>query len=64
MAQRLSPLTHALARRALSGEHGRSMQIASFTLAEAGDLSGLSADQQYAAAVRLIADRAIAPCSL
>jgi pyruvate-formate lyase len=58
MIQRLSASTHALARRALSGEYGRGMRNADFSLAEAGDLSGLSGDMRYAAAVRLIAERA------
>lgn len=58
MVKRLSDRTHELADRALAGEHGRAMQPVEFSLAEAGDLSGLSEQGQYAAAVRLIARRA------
>ena len=55
--RRLSAETHHLARRALTGEHGRSMANASFGLEER-DVAGLSPDRRYAHAVRLVAERA------
>ena len=56
--QRLSDTAHGLARRALGGEHGREMQDAQFGLGEAGDMVETSDEMIYAAAVRLIAERA------
>jgi formate C-acetyltransferase len=58
MPNRLSAITHDLARRALNGEHGRSTRNAAFTMDECGDLSGLSDEMRYASAVTLIAHRA------
>ena len=58
MSLRLSALTHALAWRAQSGEHGRSMQNATFRLEDGGDPAGLSEAMKYAQAARLIAERA------
>jgi len=48
MSLRLSALTHALAWRAQSGEHGRSMQNATFRLEDGGDPAGLSEAMKYA----------------
>jgi len=55
--QRLSDDTHALARRGLSGEHGRALVSAGFSLDEELTKS-LSPDMRYAHAVRLIAEKA------
>ena len=55
--RRLSDLTHALAERALSGEHGRSMRNAGFALDEA-TAGGLSPNMRYAHAAKLVAERA------
>ena len=53
---RLPSTTHELARRALAGEHGRSMREAAFACGlEAGSLSP---DRRYSAALRLIAQQA------
>ena len=53
---RLSPETHRLADRARQGQVGRYMRPADFQLDAAAQLT--SPDLQYAAAVRLIAERA------
>ena len=58
MPHHLSQATHELARRALAGEHGRSMRAAEFGLDEAGDLQGVSGNMRYAHSARLIAERA------
>lgn len=55
--KRLCDETHRLARRALAGEHGRSMTQATFALDE-GAVAGLSGDMRYARACRLVAERA------
>ena len=53
---RLSPETHRLADRARQGQVGRYMRPADFQLDAAAQFT--SPDLQYAAAVRLIAERA------
>ncbi|HQM33341.1 MAG: hypothetical protein GXX88_02855 [Candidatus Hydrogenedentes bacterium] len=55
--QRLSALTHELADRAISGEHGRSMVKADFALDESAT-AALSPDIRYAKACQLVAERA------
>ncbi len=55
--RRLSDVTHALAERALGGEHGRSMKNADFAL-DAERIRGLSAEMRYAHAVKLMAEKA------
>ncbi len=55
--KRLSDLTHDLARRALAGEHGRSMAKAAFALDESV-VAGLSPDMRYAHAAKLVAEKA------
>ncbi|MBM3187243.1 MAG: hypothetical protein FJZ90_00795 [Chloroflexi bacterium] len=55
---RLSAATHSLAERALSGEHGRAMRLADLSLADCGNLDGLSADRQYARVMLEVARRA------
>jgi formate C-acetyltransferase len=54
---RLSDVTHALAERAISGEHGRSMKNAEFRLDDNG-MAVLSPDMRYAHAVKLVAEKA------
>lgn len=51
----LNPVTLELARRAMSGEHGRAMRAADFALDEA---AGESENRRYARAVMRIAERA------
>ena len=55
--QRLSSATHELARRALSGEHGRSMANATFAMDD-DVVAGLSPDMRYAHATMLCAKNA------
>ncbi|MBN2308171.1 MAG: hypothetical protein JXR94_04325 [Candidatus Hydrogenedentes bacterium] len=55
--KRLSDTTHALARRAIGGEHGRSMVKADFEL-DAARCAGLSPDMRYAEACKLVARNA------
>ncbi|MCL5269930.1 MAG: hypothetical protein M1457_05090 [bacterium] len=55
--RRLSDLTHELARRGLSGEIGRTMKDAGFGYDEAR-VKGMTPDQRYAEAIRLIAENA------
>ena len=55
--QRLSGATHELARRALTGEHGRGMANAAFALDEDA-VAGLSPDMRYAHATMLVAKNA------
>ena len=55
--RRLSAETHELARRALAGQHGRSMANATFGLDEA-EVAGLSPDMRYARAALLVAEQA------
>ncbi len=55
--KRLSDVTHALAQRAIGGEHGRSMVRADFHLKD-DNVVGLSPDMRYAAACMLVAEKA------
>lgn len=55
--RRLSDVTHDLARRALSGEHGRTMRRADFDYDRAR-LVGLSPDLRYAEAACIVAEKA------
>ena len=55
---RLCDRTHELAARALSGEHGRAMEPAGFSLEDCGDVSGLSEAMSYATVIKAIAERA------
>ncbi len=55
--RRLSEITHALARRALAGEHGQAMKNADFSLDEE-TLIGATRDMRYALATRLSAEHA------
>jgi len=54
----LSDATHELARRAISGEHGRSMANATFNLDE-HEVAGLSPDMRYGHAAKLVAQKAL-----
>jgi pyruvate-formate lyase len=54
---RLSEQTRELAARALSGEHGRSMEKAAFTF-EPDATAGKSMNMRYAEACRLVAEKA------
>ncbi|HQK95037.1 MAG TPA: pyruvate formate lyase family protein [Armatimonadota bacterium] len=56
-ARRLCDTTHALAERALSGEHGRAMAPATFGLTQA-EQAGYSAEMRCALAIRRIAEQA------
>lgn len=56
--KRLSDVTHALAQRAQTGEHGRSMSEAAFALDETTLPVGASADVRYAYATKLVAENA------
>ncbi|MHB1355614.1 MAG: pyruvate formate lyase family protein [Anaerolineae bacterium] len=58
MTDYLDAKTHLLAERALHGEWGRSMVDAPLTLANNPELDGKSAEQRYAAAIKLIAEQA------
>ncbi|HOJ33199.1 MAG TPA: pyruvate formate lyase family protein [Candidatus Hydrogenedentes bacterium] len=55
--RRLSEVTHALAARALSGEHGRALRNAEFSLNEL-EVFGCSADKRYAFACKAVAEKA------
>ncbi len=55
--RRLSDVTHALAQRAIGGEHGRIMAHADFRLND-DEMIGLSPDMRYAAACMLVAEKA------
>jgi len=55
--KRLSDATRALAERAISGEHGRGMRNADFSLDESA-VEGMSRDMRYAVAAKLIAEKA------
>jgi pyruvate-formate lyase len=55
--RRLSDTVHQLAQRALSGEHGRGLATANFTL-DTKAAAGLSPDMQVARAIMLLAERA------
>ncbi len=55
---RLSPETHALAARALSGAWGRSVRDLPLSLDGVAELDGATDEQRYAHAVRLIAEHA------
>jgi len=55
--KRLSAITHELAARALSGEHGKGMGRADFRL-DPASVVGCSLDKRYAYACKLVAERA------
>ncbi len=57
-ARRLSDETHALAKRYLSGEIGRTLREASFAIAPEFLASNPTSNQRYAEAVRMIAAQA------
>lgn len=55
--RRLSQLTHALAQRAIGGEHGRGMARTEFSI-DGDAVTGMSPDMRYAAACMLVAEKA------